>query len=95
MCAKLKFLHSLRELLFSGTVRVNQLNLHGRETPMPPREDFDDEPTASPAEAAAAALALAAAAAILIPGGLHPVVARLSLSLFSKTESWVLGFLEL
>lgn len=84
MCAKLKFLHSLRELLFSGTVRVNQLNLHGRETPMPPREDFDDEPTASPAEAAAAALALAAAAAILIPGGLHPVVARLSLSLFQN-----------
>lgn len=39
-----------------------------RETPMPPREDFDDEPTAYPAEAASAALALAAAAAILIPG---------------------------
>ena len=37
---------------------------------MPPREDFDDEPTASPAEAAAAALALAAAGAILIPGHL-------------------------
>ncbi len=77
-------------------VRVNQLNLHGRETPMPPREDFDDDPTASPAEAAAAALALAAAGAILIPGGLPPIVARaLSLSLSSKTESWVLGFLEL
>ena len=57
---------------------------------MPPREDFDDEPTASPAEAAAAALALAAAAAILIPGGLHPVVARLSLS-FPKLN---LGFLD-
>ena len=37
---------------------------------MPPREDFDDEPTASPAEAAAAAVALAAAGAILIPGHL-------------------------
>ena len=37
---------------------------------MPPREDFDDEPRASPAEAAAAALALAAAGAILIPGHL-------------------------
>ena len=37
---------------------------------MPPCEDFDDEPSASPAEAAAAALALAAAGAILIPGHL-------------------------
>lgn len=35
---------------------------------MPPREDFDDEPTAAPATAAAAALALFAAGAILIPG---------------------------
>ncbi|CAK9047744.1 Probable zinc metalloprotease EGY1 [Durusdinium trenchii] len=35
--------------------------LASRESPLPPREDFDDEPWASPTAAAAAALALAAA----------------------------------
>eukprot|EP00913_Durusdinium_trenchii_P017932 g16850.t1 len=42
--------------------------LASRRSPLPPREDFDDEPWASPTAAAAAALALAAAGAILIPG---------------------------
>ncbi|CAK9046674.1 Probable zinc metalloprotease EGY1 [Durusdinium trenchii] len=46
--------------------------LASRESPLPPREDFDDEPWASPTAAAAAALALAAAGAILIPGKLVP-----------------------
>ena len=48
--------------------RVSSTPLATRESPLPPREDFDDEPWASPTAAAAAALALAAAGAILIPG---------------------------
>ncbi|CAE7318848.1 EGY1 [Symbiodinium natans] len=43
-----------------------------RESPLPPREDFDDEPAASPQLAIAAALALLLAALILIPGKLIP-----------------------
>jgi len=43
-----------------------------RDSPMPPLEDFDDEPGASPLIAALAALALLLAALVLIPGKLIP-----------------------
>lgn len=43
-----------------------------RESPLPPREDFDDEPGASPQLAALAVLALFIAALVLIPGKLIP-----------------------
>ncbi|CAE7375778.1 EGY1 [Symbiodinium pilosum] len=43
-----------------------------RETPLPPLEDFDDEPASSPGLAAAAVLALLLAGLVLIPGKLIP-----------------------